>query len=107
MTSAVAKFCVESGEQSEGVATDDTSTNATTLINTIETHHIEPVEEQSTIGLIGNVTFNDIVKIFVDSTEIAELSADQVKRIRESNCIAKNNACRCDDGRQSLSQNYR
>jgi hypothetical protein len=48
----------------------------------VETHHIEPVEE--TTGLIGNVKLRDFVKIFVDCTEIAELSAEQVKRIRES-----------------------
>ncbi|GAX20477.1 hypothetical protein FisN_22Hh045 [Fistulifera solaris] len=47
----------------------------------VETHHIEPVEE--TTGLIGNVKLRDFVKIFVDCTEIAELSAEQVKRIRE------------------------
>ncbi len=52
------------------------------LVKPVETHHIEPVEEST--GLIGNIKLSDFVKIFVDCTEIAELSAEQVKRIRES-----------------------
>lgn len=56
------------------------------MVAPVDSNHIEPVQEQNN-SLTGNVKFKDIVKIFVDDNEVAELSSEQVKRIRESKFI--------------------
>ncbi len=53
------------------------------LMAPVHSDHIEPVKEQVS-SLTGNVRFRDIVKIFVDDNEVAELSIEQVNRVRES-----------------------
>ncbi|GAX11374.1 hypothetical protein FisN_22Lh044 [Fistulifera solaris] len=52
------------------------------LVAPIHSDHIEAVKEQVS-SLTGNVKFRDIVKIFVDDNEVAELSTEQVSRVRE------------------------
>lgn len=89
MKSTDDELSIESGEMPVVIVPPKTATQA--LVEPVETHqieshHIEPVPEQSS-GLIGNVKLSDFVKIFVGCTEIAELSAEQVKRIRESKFI--------------------
>jgi hypothetical protein len=56
------------------------------LVAPVHSDHIESVKEQVS-SLTGNVKFRDIVKIFVDDNEVAELSAEQVSRVRESESI--------------------
>lgn len=53
------------------------------MVAPVHSDHIEPVQEQNN-SLTGNVKFRDLVKIFVDDNEVAELSTEQVKRVRES-----------------------